>query len=131
MIIYWAEITAQKLIQELKNDFHHQKYQNISFLQFPNNTQYSIGVALVKGNFLCYKNNGWGVLAWWYCFKAPLSRLLYVTVMDRFSIGWEFPVHFLKKGKVTTDQYFLSVELTHTQLWFVVVLIFMGIHVLF
>ena len=43
----------------------------------------------------------------------------------------------LKKGKVTTDQYFLLVGLTHTQLWLVVVLKFspiraqeMGIHVL-
>ena len=59
--------------------------------------------------------------------------------MDRFSIGREFPVHFFeKKGKVTTDQYFLLVELTHTQLWLVVVLKFspiraqvMGIHVLY
>ena len=45
--------------------------------------------------------------------------------MDRFSIGHEFPVHFfLKKGKVTKDQYFLLVELTHTQLCLVVVLKF-------
>ena len=59
-------------------------------------------------------------------------------MMDRFSIGHEFPVHFLKEVKVTTDQYFLLVELTHTQLWLVVVFKFspiraqeMGIHVLY
>ena len=45
---------------------------------------------------------------------------------------------YLKKEKVTTDQYFLLVELTHTQLCLVVVLKFspiraqaMGIHVLY
>ena len=59
--------------------------------------------------------------------------------IDGLSIERILPVHFfLKKGKVTKKQYFLLVELTHTQLWLVVVLKFspigaqvMGIHVLY
>ena len=58
--------------------------------------------------------------------------------MDGFSIGHEFPVNFFsKKWKLTTNQYFALGELTHTQLWLVVVLKFnpiraqvMGIYVL-
>ena len=62
--------------------------------------------------------------------------------MDRFSmghIGTYIPsIVFGKKGKVTSNQYFLLVDLTHTQLRLVVVLKFspiraqvMGIHVLY
>ena len=78
----------------------------------------------------------------WYA-RAILSYFLGVADffhvpgrdVDRFSIGHVFPVQFFeRKG----NQYFLLVDLTHTQFWFVVVLKFspiraqvMGIHVLY